>query len=97
MARKLDRMLIYGSRFSTQALKSSLTTCYFSSFQTDKKLFVYFSITALGAFYHDQTDQYDMACALKVCPLEINSNSGFIGKKLEYYCSTTKNITSPLP
>ena len=81
MARKLDRMLIYGSRFSTQALKSSLTTCYFSSFQTDKKLFVYFSITALGAFYYDRTDQYDMACAFKLFPLEINSNSGFIGKQ----------------
>ena len=97
MVTKLGRLQTSGRRFSKQTLKSSLTTCYFSSFQTDKKLFVYFSITALGAFYHDRTDQYDMVCALKVCPLEINSNGGFIGKKLEYYCSTTKNITSPLP
>ena len=54
-------------------------------------------IAAWSACDQNWSYEYDMPCAFKPCPLEINSNGGLKRGHVESCSSTTKNIKSPLP
>ena len=70
-----------------------------SPFWTDwQSLFSNFSpIAALSACGQDQSYEFDMSCAFKSCPLEINSNGGLKQEHLESIFSATKHIILSLP
>ena len=54
-------------------------------------------IAALTACSQDWTYGYDMPCAFKLYPSEINSNGGFNREYVESCSSSTENIVTLLP